>query len=43
MLTMDIYGGGVSSKLDSVMAEGLEELNTPLKVVIDGKKKVDGK
>ena len=28
--TMDIYGGEVSSKLDSAMAEGLDELITPV-------------
>ena len=39
--TMDIYGGEVSSKLDSAMAEGLDELITPVKVVIGSKKKVD--
>jgi integrase len=38
--TMDIYGGEVSSKLDSAMAEGLDELITPVKITINDKKKV---
>ncbi len=29
---MDIYGGEVSSKLDSAMAEGLDELITPVQM-----------
>ena len=39
--TMDLYVGEVSSKLDSAMAEGLDELITPVQVVIGKKKKVD--
>lgn len=39
--TIDSYGGEVSSKLDSAVAEGLDELITPVQVIIDKKKKVD--
>jgi integrase len=41
--TMDIYGDKVSSKLDSAMTEGLDDLITPVKVTIVSKKKIDVK
>jgi integrase len=39
--TMDIYANYVSSKLDSALVEGLDELITSVQVVIGKKKKVD--
>jgi hypothetical protein len=36
----DIYAGEINSKVDSVMAEGLDNLITPVQVKISSKKKV---
>jgi hypothetical protein len=43
--TMDIYAGEINSKMDSVMAEGLDNLITPVQVKLTSKTKmnVEGK
>ena len=39
--TMDIYAGEINSKIDSVMAEGLDNLITPIQVKLESKKKIN--
>jgi hypothetical protein len=38
---MDIYAGEINSKMDSVMAEGLDNLITPVQVKLTSKKKIN--
>ncbi len=38
---MDIYAGEINSKMDSAMAEGLDNLITPIQVTIASKNEID--